>query len=187
MHAPLVPASGIRSFGLSWRVIDIDDHRLISHGGSTKGRVTFLGISPSQHFALIVLTNGEDGGTITNSAWSDALILFLGLEMSEAQPLQTSPEKLMGFVVKYENLAEILELKLEERALVLHTYNKGGVPTPNTPPMPNPRAVEVALCGEDRLVVLDEPMNGNRGEFLRCETGKIEWLRLGSWEHHRIS
>jgi CubicO group peptidase (beta-lactamase class C family) len=187
MHAPLVQASGIRSFGLSWGVVDIDGNRLISHGGGTKGQVTFLGISPAQRFALIVLTNGEDGDTVTSSAWSEALKLFLGLEMPEAQPIQAPPEKLLDFVGKYDSLAEILELKLEECALVLYTYNKGGFPTPSTPPMPNPPAVKAALCGEDKLVVLDEPMKGNRGEFLRDQAGKIEWLRLGGRVHRKIS
>ncbi len=187
MQAPLVPASGIRSFGLSWGVMDIDDHRLISHGGGTKGQVTFLGISPAQHFAMIVLTNGEDGDAITSSAWSEALQLFLDLEMPEAQPIQVSTEKLMEYTGKYDSLAEILDLRLEESVLVLHTYNKGGFPTPNTPPMPNPPAVKAALCGEDRLVVLDEPMKGNRGEFLRSEAGTIEWLRLGGRVHRRVS
>ncbi len=187
MHAPLVPASGIRSFGLSWGVVDIEDCRLISHGGGTKGQTTFLGISPAQRFALIVLTNGEDGDTITSSAWSEALKLFLGLEMPEAQPIQASPKKLMEFIGKYDSLAEILELKIEGDALVLYTSNKGGFPTPNTPPMPNPPAVKVALCGEDCLVLLDEPMMGNRGEFLRSKAGTIEWLRLGGRVHRRIS
>ena len=187
MHAPLVHASGIRSFGLSWGVIDIDGYRLISHGGGTKGQVSFLGISPAQRFALVVLTNGEAGDTITSNVWKDALKLFLNLKIPKAQPVHVSPEKLVEYVGQYDSLAEILELKVDESSLVLHTYNQGGFPTPNTPPMPDPQPVKVALCENDSLVVLDEPMQGDQGEFLRGKTGEIEWLRLGGRVHRKVT
>jgi CubicO group peptidase (beta-lactamase class C family) len=186
MHTPIVHASGIRDFGLSWGVMDIEGQRLISHGGETKGQVTFLGISPAQHFAMIVLTNEEDGDSITSNAWKDALKFFLGLEIPEAQPIQVSSEKLLEYAGQYDSLAELLELKLDESSLVLHTYNKGGFPTPDSPSMPDPPPVRVALCGNDCLVVADEPMKGNRGEFLRDKTGRIEWLRLGGRVHRKI-
>jgi CubicO group peptidase (beta-lactamase class C family) len=186
MHTPYIPATGIRSFGLSWGVVDIDGHRLISHGGGTKGQVTFLGIAPAQRFALVILTNGEDGDSVTSSAWKEALKFFLDLEMPEAQPIQAPLEKMMEYTGRYDTLGETLELKLNKDRFLLQIYSQGGFPTPDVPAMPDPPPVSAALCGEDCLVVLDEPMKGNRGEFLRDKAGKIEWLRLSGRVHRRI-
>jgi hypothetical protein len=160
---------------------------LISHGGGTKGQVSFLGIAPAQRFALIVLTNGEDGDSITGEIWDKALKLFLGLDLPDAQPIEVSTEGLRQYVGKYDSMAEILELRFEVNEIVLYTQNKGGFPTPATPPMPNPPPVKIALYGEDKLVVIEEPLKGNRGEFLRSKTGEIEWLRFGGRVHRKIS
>lgn len=55
---------------------------------------------------------------------------------------------------------------------------KGGFPTKESPPPPAPPPMWVALFAEDRLVVLDGPMKGSRGEFLRRPDGSIAWFRL---------
>jgi hypothetical protein len=39
--------------------------------------------------------------------------------------------------------------------------------------------VRAALCGTDAILVLDEPLKGVRGEFLRAPDGQIAWLRAG--------
>ena len=183
MHSPLVPASGIRSYGLSWAVTEIDGHRLISHGGGTKGQVSFLGILPKQGFALVVLTNAEEGDTINSRLWSDALRLFLGITLPEALPISASPETLAQYVGVYTSLGESFEVRLEQEGLLLQFHGTGGFPTPETPPMPDPPPVKAALCGVDKLVVLEEPMKGNLGEILRDQDGNIEWLRLGGRIH----
>jgi hypothetical protein len=39
--------------------------------------------------------------------------------------------------------------------------------------------VRLGFCGEDQIIGLDEPMRGNRGEFLRDPHGRLQWLRIG--------
>jgi hypothetical protein len=186
MHIPLVKASGIRSYGLSWAVTEINGQRLISHGGGTKGQVTYLGISPSQNFAVAVLTNGEEGDPVTSNVWSEALSLFLGLELPVPQPFPAPPEVILQYIGKYDGMGEQYELKLVDGGMLLTIKINGGFPTPDTPPMPDPQPVRAALYAEDRLVILDEPMKGNVGEFLRSQDGQVEWMRLGGRIHRAV-
>jgi hypothetical protein len=44
----------------------------------------------------------------------------------------------------------------------------------------------MALCGPDRVIVLDEPGRGNQGEFLRGEKGQLTWFRFGGRVHRRM-
>jgi CubicO group peptidase (beta-lactamase class C family) len=186
MHAPLVPASGIRSYGLSWAVTEIEGVCLISHGGGTKGQESFLVVAPSHQFAFAILTNSEGGDPLNTIIWSEALQLFLGLSLPEALPIQVPVEKLSEYVGKYDSPGELDELSLENDGLVLHMTFKGGFPTPDVPPVSQPPPLHAALYGEDRLVMLDEPMKGSRGEFLRGKDGQIEWLRLDGRVHRKM-
>jgi hypothetical protein len=60
---------------------------------------------------------------------------------------------------------------------MLQLIPKGGFPTKDSPPWPAPPPVRAALCGEDRLIVLDPPYKDTRMEFLRGPDGRIAWFR----------
>ncbi len=63
---------------------------------------------------------------------------------------------------------------------------KGGFPNKDQAPPPPPPPVRAALLRENLLVGLEEPMKGNRGEFIRDPDGTVAWLRLGSRAHRKV-
>jgi CubicO group peptidase (beta-lactamase class C family) len=183
MQTPLFPSTGITMMGLSWNVITVEDTKLIGHGGATNGQVTLLRIVPSRKFAAAVFTNSDEGSTLTYPIVNLATRLYLGLSLPEAAPLDLSEETLLAYTGVYEASADRLEISLQEGGLILKMTPKGGFPTPDSPPTQAPPPMRMALYGEDRVIVLDEPMKDSRGEFLRDEAGRIAWLRLSGRIH----
>jgi len=48
-------------WGLGWSVVKVDGQVRITHGGSVPGYKTFVSVVPADKFAVVVLTNAEDG------------------------------------------------------------------------------------------------------------------------------
>lgn len=185
MQTPLLPSTGVSECGLSWSIMTVDGVRMIGHGGGTKGQVSYLRIVPSRGFAVVVLTNSEEGDPLTYGTANWATKEYLGLALPEAVPLDLPEEALRPYVGRYDSAADALELVLRDGGLVLQVTNKGGFPTPDCPPLSAPPPVRAALYAEDRLVLVEEPFKGDRGEFLRSADGSIAWLRLGGRVHAR--
>jgi hypothetical protein len=72
-----------------------------------------------------------------------------------------------------------IELTVRDGELVAQMIPKGGFPKRDTPPGPPPPPTRVGVCADDRVVALDPPYKGARGEFLRDGAGAITWLRFG--------
>ena len=66
----------------------------------------------------------------------------------------------------------------------LVTY-KRGFPSEDVPPPPAPPPMTVALCGKDRLLVLDGPYKHDTMDVIRKEDGMIRWLRVSGRLHVR--
>lgn len=186
MQTPLLPSTGIAQCGLSWSIMTVDGTKIIGHGGGTKGQVSYLRIVPSRRFAVVVLSNSEEGDPLTYGIANWATKEYLGLVLPEAAPLALPEEALRPYTGRYDAAADTLDVYLREAGLVVQVTNKGGFPTPECPPLEAPPPVRAALYDEDRLVLLDEPMKGDRGEFLRNPDGSIAWLRLGGRAHSRL-
>ena len=92
----------------------------------------------------------------------------------------------MPYVGRYTSSEAIHDLSLQGGQLMLQITFKGGFPTPETPPPPSPPPVRLAPCGEDRIVALDHPLKGERGEFLRNPDGSIAWFRFGGRIRKRV-
>ena len=46
-------------YGLGWRIIDIDNHRIVYHGGWLKGFKNFLAFLPDRKVGIVILHNSE--------------------------------------------------------------------------------------------------------------------------------
>lgn len=211
MQTPQFAATGLGSIGLAWmipsplRVGDGDgiipsplpvgdgdgmitplgDVKTIGHGGATNGQLTELRIAPWHDFAVAVFTNSDDGRDVCANAIETALRGYLGIAAPPVERLALSPEKMGEYCGRYEAAMSVHEIVQEAGQLVLRTTSKGGFPRPDSPARPPLPPRRIAFYAEDRLIVVDEPLRGGRGEFVRQADGEIAWLRLGGRLHAR--
>lgn len=187
MRKPLYPASGFDQIGLTWFIREAGEVKIINHGGATHGQIAGLYFIPEKQFALAVLTNSEEGRSITGGALKQALKVFLDVDLRIPKPMETPPEKLEEYAGKYELPLLAYELKLENGQFMLHETPRGGFPKPDSPPLPAPPPMRAAFYEKDKLIVLDEPMKNALGEFLRRPDGSLQYLRLSSRVLKKIS
>lgn len=180
MRKPLHPASGFEQIGLSWFIRDKEGVNIVSHGGATNGQIAGLYFIPEKRFALAVLTNSEDGRSITGGALKQALKIFLDIDLVIPEPIETPEEKLHEYIGNYELPLLAYELKLEKGHLMVYEKPRGGFPTPDSPPLPPDPPMRIAFYEKDKVIVLDEPMKNALGEFLRGLDGSLQYLRLAS-------
>ncbi len=186
MQTPYFATTGLNSMGLGWMITNYAGTQLIGHSGGTHGQVTLLRIVPSREFAVVVLTNSDEGGSITYDIADLAMKEYLGLSAPQTQLLELPGAALTPYLGRYEAAADLLEITLGETGLILQDTPKGCFPTPDSPPSQPPPPVRLAFYAEDRFISLDEPMKDDRGEFIRSQDGGITWLRFGGRIHRRL-
>lgn len=185
MQSPQVTIWADEKVGIAWMINEIDGVRVVSHGGGTTGQISLLGLVPERDFAMAILTNANQGGLVTQEVSRWALKQYLELEMPDPKPIESSEEELASYKGRYSRPFADIELGLLAGKLVGQLRIKGGFPAKDTPPAPTPPPMSLALCEKDRLLVLDGPAKGRRGEAIRKPDGSIEWLRFGLRIHVR--
>jgi CubicO group peptidase (beta-lactamase class C family) len=191
MQAVQFSAGSRGDIGLSWFIARAGGEKVISHGGATHGQEADLRLVPARDFAVVVLTNSDDGGMLNPLVCKVALKAYLGLEYPQFTPLDLPAERLLPYAGRYEAHDDLIEVSLAEPApglqlLKFHVIYKGGFPTPDSPPSHTPESVRVALYGEDKLICLDDPYKDSLVDILRGPGGSIVWLRIGSRIHKRL-
>ncbi len=179
MQTPQVEASGGNEWGLTWGLRTFAGTRLVSHGGATNGQTAVFTMVPDRRFAITILTNADRGAMLYGDVVKWALSHYLGLAEPDPVPLEMSVEALTPYAGRYVGAEQTsdMELSLHDGGMRMRVTLK--IP-PNKilQPPPAPPAMRLGFLGEDRVVVLDGPMKGGRGEFLRNPDGSIAWLRL---------
>jgi CubicO group peptidase (beta-lactamase class C family) len=186
MRTPLHPATGFDQIGLTWFIRNAEGLNIISHGGATNGQIAGLYFIPEKQFALAILTNGEEGRMLTKVALKQALKVYFGIDMLVPKPLETPEEKLHEYEGNYELPLSAFELKVKKGHLVLYDKPRGGFPTPDSPALPASPPMRLAFYEPDKIIVLDEPMKGSLGEFLRGPDGTLKYFRLSSRVHKKL-
>jgi CubicO group peptidase (beta-lactamase class C family) len=177
MRAPQARVWGKEARGLPWALTDLDGVQQISHGGGTKGQVTLLALVPARNFALAVLTNGDEGGFVTDRVRRWVLSEYLDLDHPVPAPIESSEADLVQYVGRYRSYFTDLELAMLAGRLVGQVTFKRGFPSEDVPPPPLPPPMSVGRCEEDRLLVLDGPFKDIPIDVIRAEDGSIGWLR----------
>lgn len=185
MRSPQITIWGDEKVGIAWMINEIDGVRVVSHGGATTGQVSLLGLVPERDFAMAILTNANRGGLVTQEVRRWALKQYLELEMPDPKPIESSEEELASYKGRYSRPFADIDLGLLAGKLVGQLRIKGGFPAKDTPPAPTPPPMSLALCEKDRLLILDGPFKGGRGEAIRKPDGSIGWLRFGLRIHVR--
>jgi len=180
MQSPLAPAGpSVDALGVSWMLRDVAGTRLVQHGGTTNGQLSAFVMAPARGFAITVLTNADRGGQLHHDITTWALRHYLGVVEPEPARLDAPADSLAAFAGRYSARGSDLDLTLDDEGLILHVTPRGGFPRKDSPARPAPPPMRVAVIGEDRVVVVEEPFQGQQAEFLRRPDGGIAWLRLG--------
>ncbi|MGI8588853.1 MAG: serine hydrolase domain-containing protein [Chloroflexia bacterium] len=188
MQQPRLPAANGDFFGLTWFVRDVAGTRLVRHGGATNGQLSAFQMVPARRFALTILTNAEQGSLLNRDVVKWALDHYLGVREAEPETLELTAAQLAPYTGRYVAASGDLDLTLGDDGLItMQITPKGGFPKPDSPPPPAPPPVRLAFCGQDCVVVLDEPLKDTRGEFLRDPDAGIAWLRIGGRVHKHYS
>ena len=103
------------------------------------------------------------------------------------ETLELSNPQLAEYAGRYEMPLTRSSCGWRTAALVLDLIPKGGFPKPDSPPRPAPPPARVAFHAEDAFHVVEGVMKNARGQFLRDEDGRIQWLRFGLRIHAPVS
>ena len=185
MHAPHVTVWGGEHWGLTWSVDATHSVRLVSHGGGTVGQITLLTLVPEHHFAVVVFTNADQGGTLANAVTRRSLKEYLDVEIELPKPIESSEDELTPYLGLYRRPFADLELGLLGGRLIGQLTYKKSFPTSDVPLPPPPPPMTLARCEEDRLLVLDGPFKDTTAEVIRKDDGAIGWLRANGRIHKK--
>jgi CubicO group peptidase (beta-lactamase class C family) len=186
MQAPIVQGSGLDVFGLSWFITPLEDTPVLRHGGATHGFTADFTIVPARRFAITTLTNCDEGSVLYGDLRASAIQRYLGVTWPETPHIQIAEDRLLAYTGRYDSPDAQRELYLQDGALMLQSIPKGGFPTPDSPPGETPPPTRLAFWGADKIIALDDPFKGSRGEFLRNADGTIAWFRFGSRVHRPL-
>ncbi len=191
MREPAMPIPGTPiQMGRDWFVQDVDGTRVFYHGGDTLGHHTDFVAIPGQHFALVVLTNGQGGGgpaaaAALNAALSQVPSLAplagkIGLlsaliAPSEAPTVDLSPEELAEYAGRYADPGMVITFTAKSGGLegVTEMIDQPGSWQPVLrPPAASP--MPVAFLAKDMGVA-----HGGRLPFVRDAEGRVGWVSSG--------
>ena len=184
MQTPIVQGSGLDVLGLSWFITPIGEVHVLRHGGATHGFTADFTIVPSRQFAIATLTNSDQGSVLYGDLRASAIKQYLDVAWPETPHLHLSDDQLLAYTGRYDSALAQRELYLQDGVLMLQSIPKGGFPTPDAPPHGDPPPpTRLAFWDADKIIALDDPFKGSRGEFLRNAGGTIAWFRFGSRVH----
>jgi CubicO group peptidase (beta-lactamase class C family) len=185
VRSPLQPAGAMADYvGITWQISDVGGAQVVGHGGSWCNQMSVFRIVPERRFAVVVLTNSHHGAQLHAEVSGAALRHDLGLASPEAPPLDLSPEQLRAYEGVYTAIIDDVRLSPREGGLLLETVRRANV-LRTTPDAPLPPPVRLVFPAPDRVVALDPPFKGNRGDFLREPDGTVQWFRWGGRIHRR--
>jgi hypothetical protein len=133
---------------------------------------------PELGFALLLLTNAEAGDILNNEVSRWALQHYVHLEEPPLDFCAPPEATLIAYRGFYDTAFATVDLKVQHGELVAQVTYKSGFPTPDAPPPPKVPPVRCAFYKDDRMVVIDAPLQGYRGEFITASGGSPTWLRF---------
>lgn len=179
------PGVSADAMGLTWFIKDFNGMTVYRHGGATHGQNAQFLFVPQHNFAFAILSNAETGDGLCMEMYRAALQLYLNAVEPAPTPFLRPEGELLEYAGLYEAQAQNIQLVPTGGELQVTIHNKGGFPTPETPPGPNPEPYTTAFYAPDHTLVTAGPQQGTRAEFIRNAQGQIEWLRTGGRIHRK--
>jgi hypothetical protein len=184
--------------GLGWMLDDFGGHVGSHHAGGVNGQISQMLIIPGQDFALVILTNGGNGGLLTREGVKLALREFLGITLTLPDPITVAPERLADYVGAYTSYGRDITVQMvgarrasplqndEKTILMAHAVLKGGFPTPDSPPPPRQAPpMPLVFYAPDHFFVSEGAYQEMKGDFLRDDNGGVYAIRFSGRVHLR--
>jgi CubicO group peptidase (beta-lactamase class C family) len=185
MHAALAPAGSLAdAIGVAFQTSVVAGVPTVGHGGSWLGQLSSFRLVESRDFAVVVLTNGHRGAELHGRVTAAALAEHLGLTPPPRQLIDLPADRLGEHAGTYTAVIDDVALSVRDGGLVLDQTRRLDLMGAR-PELPRPPTVRLGFVAPDRVVGLDPPSEGARGEFLRGPDGAIEWFRWGGRIHRR--
>ncbi|GAP13831.1 beta-lactamase class C and other penicillin binding proteins [Longilinea arvoryzae] len=181
MQSRLVKADGARWVGLSWYITPYQtpagEVEVIGHGGATNGQEALFRMVPQRDFAIAILTNSDGGDPLNTESLAFALDHFLGLRAKKAQPVEMPAGRVNEYLGSYDAQEATIVLYMQGKDLMARAVKKGGFPTPDSPPPPQPDPTRLVFLSPDHMRALDGLFTDKEMEVIRAKDGGIIWLR----------
>ena len=186
MQEPTVECPGNalgNAIGIDWLLRDEQGLRIVSHGGDTMGQHSIFDMVPAHGFAVTSLTNcGPNGGEFNEQISRWAIEAYLGVVITDPEPLHLDPDALAVYAGRYETIASIITATVGDGVLLVDAKTRpelleqfGEMESDEEPPMPFG-----ILAGEDdRYIVPEGSAKGMRGYFTRDDRGIVNGLHIG--------
>ena len=186
MRVPQADAGPRGLMGITWFIRNVGDLTTYSHGGATNGQQALLCFIPEKKFALAILTNSDDGGILNNDILSYAFELYFDAKSILPKPIKKPAKELKEYIGRYKIGTECFDLKVRDGHLIYHHIPLGGFPRPETPPGPAKPLMRFSFYEQDKVIGLDEPYKDTLGDFIRDDTGQLDFFRIGGRAHKKI-
>jgi CubicO group peptidase (beta-lactamase class C family) len=185
MQTPTVECAGSAlgdAVGISWLLRDVEGLRVVAHGGDTAGQHSIFEMVPEKRFAITALTNcGPNGGEFNEEITRWAFEAYLGITITDPEPLHLDGDALAEYAGRYETIAAIVDLAVADGVLSIDTTIRPEVLAElGEEPEDDPTIPIGILPGDgDRYIVPEGPAKGMRGYFTRDDDGTINGLHIG--------
>jgi hypothetical protein len=192
MREPVMPIAGTPlQIGRDWFVQDVAGTRVFFHEGDTNGQHTHFDAIAEHHFALVVLTNAQGGGSLAATAALDAALaqfpalaplagkIGLGpaalMAPPDAQTVTLPADEVAEYAGRYADPSQVLTFTAQGEGLELsiEQLDQPGAYQPAIRPPASPPA-PVAFLAKDMAVVSRVQM-----PFVRDAAGRVQWVSFG--------
>ncbi len=169
--------------GLGWHLRNVGNLRVAAHGGTLAGHILLLEIVPEKNFAIGILTNSINGWRLIQDVEREVLKQYHGATfpknhaiahrglvetLPNVEPLAKQPDP-APYVGRYLRPMNTVSVRVENGTLIVQEIPSIVEPRPGMP---------IAFFGPDRAVITEGNDKGQSIEFVRDQSGKVNWVRV---------
>jgi CubicO group peptidase (beta-lactamase class C family) len=171
MHADPIPAGSLcDEVGIVWMIDRYAGHKVVHHGGTTNGYQADLRLVPDLGLAWVMLTNSDHHHQLDRR--------IMAALLGDDEPVQPfTPADLHEYGGRYEAVLADLEVVVDGDQLRVDVSTPEGAKWNRDDDTEPAVPTRLAFRDPDRVVALDMPWAGHRGEFLRGDDGEVAWFR----------
>jgi CubicO group peptidase (beta-lactamase class C family) len=152
--------------------------RLLRTGGTAVSQNASAVLVAEESFALITMTNGDQGARIGFDVSTAVLAERYGLREPAPTHIEVPADQLSQYVGRYNAAIYSIEIGLDGDGLWVDALRVGGMDAHQSPhPAPLPR-MRLDFFVDDRATIRSGPFAGQFVHFVRDPSGHVGWVRF---------